>query len=71
MQKYIEEGKNSGSFLTYVICNDLRGAFYRATAESRFAMWNIVRFMHQEVPAEAWGDEERMDAWVERGGLNS
>ena len=68
-QRYIEKGIPPGSFLTAVICNDLRGAFQRADHINTDAMLDWVSFFYNDVPGNCYGSPEAYDAWLKRGGL--
>lgn len=70
-RRYVEKGIEPGSFLTAVICNDLRGAFGRADEANRAAMWEWVLFFHNDAPGGCWGSPEHFAAWVKQGGLRA
>jgi len=70
MQRYIENGIPPGDFLQAVICNKLKESFECADDTNISRMFDIVRFMYNEVPSICWGSSERMTNWVKIGGLN-
>ena len=65
VQRYIENQIPPGSFLTAVICNDLREAFARADSSNRLAMFEWVSWFWNEAPHNCWGSPEAMKAWLE------
>lgn len=69
-RRYIERGIMGGSFMEAVLCNDLKGAFGKADEINRAQMFKITCFLHNEMPAIAQGSRERIQAWIERGGLS-
>jgi len=63
---YIDRGIEPGSFLTAIICNDLREAVGRADDENIGNIPAFVSYFYNEAPSPCWGSPERMDAWVAR-----
>ena len=63
MQRYIENGFQTGHFLKAVLSNDLFGAVSRADNQNIKLIPDIVRWMHWEIPAPAWGSQEKVKAW--------
>lgn len=61
---YIEEHQQPGSFLSAVICNDLKETFARADDTNQRRMYDIVNFFYCEAPSECWGSEEAMAKWL-------
>jgi len=61
---YVEKGIPVGSFLTAVICNDLRESFAMADDINRDRMFDIVSFFYNEPPITCWGSRENMDKWI-------
>lgn len=68
-QRYVEHGIAPGGFLTAVICNDLFGAVGRADSTNRRALPEICQFWYAEAPGVCWGSPERMERWMNSGGL--
>ena len=64
VQRYVEHGIQPGGFLTAVICNDLVGAINRADEDNRENLTAIVGYFMWEVPAPAWGSEQKMREWM-------
>lgn len=64
IELYIKKGIAPGSFLTAVICNDLKGAFMTADFINIRNLHNIVGYFYWEVPMTAWGSRETMEYWL-------
>ena len=63
MQRYIEKGFQTGHFLNAVLSNDLFGAVSRADGTNIKLIPEIVRWMHWEIPSNAWGSQEKVKSW--------
>lgn len=63
--RYLENGIDPGSFLSAVICNDLSGAVRCADNQNIHLLPEYVRFFYWEVPSDAWGSPEKMEAWMQ------
>lgn len=61
---YIEEGIKPGSFLTSVICNDLKGAVGNADDENLPNLPAFVAYFYNEAPGSCWGSKEMMERWI-------
>jgi|15BtaG_2_1085339.scaffolds.fasta_scaffold00777_14 hypothetical protein len=64
VKRYIENGIMPGGFLTAVICNDLRGAIFKADTANQNAIKEWVLFFEWEAPAACWGSINSVDDWV-------
>ena len=64
VKRYILQGIPPGSFLTAVLCNDLREAFARADDENAAAMHGWVKFFYNYAPTGCWGSPENYSAWT-------
>jgi hypothetical protein len=71
LRRFIENGIGPGSFLTAVLCNDLRGACERADDENRDRLFQYVQFLYSYAPSECWGSPAKFDAWCKQGGLTA
>ena len=74
MKQYIEVGQPPGAFMRAVLSNDLVGAFMYCDDINRYAMWEYANFLYNELPARShpnspWGSEEKVNAWIDRGGV--
>lgn len=67
LQRYIQDRTPVGSFLTAVLCNDLRGAVFLADEDNQPTIPNIVRWLHWEAPGRCWGSLEKVAAWIKEG----
>lgn len=71
LRRYIEYGIEPGSFLTALLCNDLRRTFECADDDNRRCVENYVRFLYNYGPWECWGSPQKFDAWCKQGGLTA
>ena len=69
MSRYLSRGILSGGFLTAMLCNDLRDACFRADDQNRLRLSDYVNFLYNYAPSESWGSPEKVDAWIDSGGL--
>lgn len=69
LQNYEKIGCPTGGFLEAVISNDLAGAFSRADRQNRYRMFEIVTYIYNVMPAEAWGSPGAYRRWIDMGGL--
>lgn len=67
---YIEHGVEPGGFLFAVLCNDLVEAFGRADGENQEAMRKWAQWLYKDCPRNAWGSEDKVNAWMDHRGLN-
>jgi hypothetical protein len=67
--EYGAHGRATGGFLEAVLSNDLKKACARADDENRWALWLIVYWICNEMPAEAWGSGEKVKRWIAMGGM--
>lgn len=63
LDRYLNEGIVPGGFLTACLENNLKEAFGRADADNGSNMKNIVAYLYNYVPAQAWGSVERVNEW--------
>jgi hypothetical protein len=64
LRHYIADRRPVGSFLTAILSNDLAGAVVRADPENRFALPEIVLFLHGYAPSKCWGSPAAVTAWL-------
>jgi hypothetical protein len=64
VKRYILQGIPPGSFLTAVLCNDLRAAFAQADDDNAAAMQGWVRFFYNYAPSGCWGSTENYHNWL-------
>lgn len=63
---WVSDGRPPGSFLTAVLCNDLKEACARADDHNRYALFDIVFYLYNECPSLCWGSYEKVDAWEKK-----
>jgi hypothetical protein len=61
--RYVNKGYMPGHFLTAVLTNDLFGAVGRADVDNIVALPEIVKFVYNEVPSNAWGSKETVQEY--------
>ena len=63
-REYIEDGKHPGSFLISVLCNSLTESFSRADEINKTFLPVWVKWLVWDIPATAWGSEEKVMKWM-------
>jgi len=66
--RYITDGTGTGHFLTGVITNDLGMALAHGDFSSLEGLHATYSFFYNVAPHDCWGDKEKMEAWIEKGG---
>ena len=70
IKRYIENKLEPGSFLTAIICNDLKGAVQSAVQSAdEENLKNIpafVSYFYNEAPSTCWGSIELMENWLKK-----
>lgn len=66
---YILCGRPTGHFLNSVLANDLKQACTRADIPNRTQLFPIVYFLYNWAPADSWGNQEAVMAWIEQKGF--
>jgi hypothetical protein len=61
--RWIENAIPPGSFLTAVLCNDLREACACADDANRYLLFEYVKWLHNHAPCECWGSSESFNTW--------
>jgi len=69
LDAYINYGRNTGSFLQAVLCNDLRDAVNRADDAALMALPAILGWLYWEAPGQCWKSAENVEAWRIKGGF--
>lgn len=69
-RRYIEQGIPPGGFLIAVLKNDFRTAAMKADRINKNSFRAWADWLVYEAPREAWGSEENVRNWIEKGGLN-
>ena len=64
LERYLNHGIMPGSFMTAVIENNLKEALGRADAYNTLHLGNIVGYVYNHVPANAWGSAEKVADYI-------
>lgn len=67
-KRYVEFGIPPGSFGIALLTNDLTGAVMRADMTNKGMIPAHMMWIWENLPLECWGDEEKVKAWMEKGG---
>lgn len=70
LKRYVFKGISPGHFLTAVIENDLREAVGRADDDNIHVIPAFIFILYNFCPADCWGSREKMNKWVQAGGLD-
>ena len=65
INRWVEYRDYPGSFVMRVLCNDLIGTVRSSDEHSLAALPIILRYLHNEVPTECYGSEDKVTAWGE------
>lgn len=71
IKRYLLQGIPPGSFLTAVLCNDLREAFARADDENSACMHGWVKFLYNYAPTGSWGSPDAFREWSARAQVSA
>lgn len=69
VRRYVENGYRPGGFLTAVLENSLSDAVFRADNRNKELLEDWVNFVYWELPSSCWGSPEKVQEWIESGGL--
>lgn len=64
IERYVKDGCPTGRFLQYVLENDLSNSFGFADEHSRENLYDIVKYLYNEVPGSCWGSKEKVKNWM-------
>jgi hypothetical protein len=70
MKFYLERGVMPGSFLQAVLSNNLMESFRKADHINKHRMYDIVEFLYNDAPYDAWGSPAALAQWVNTGGMD-
>lgn len=65
LDRYASSGVHPGGFLLAVLRNDLTVACGSADSNNRAALFDIVQYVYNHLPAACWGDKETVNYWME------
>ena len=66
IKNYIEYGYQPGSFLTAIICNDLKETVNQADDQNIKNIPAFVIFLCNNAPTGCWGSAEKMKVWIQK-----
>ncbi len=64
IEQYITDGIQPGTFLSAVICNDLKGAVMWADQENMGNLPAYASYFYTYAPIACWGSKGVMDKWI-------
>lgn len=64
IDRYANEGKLPGGFLSAVLANNLTESFKRADAGALENLPHIIAYCYWEIPGVCWGSPEKVERWV-------
>ncbi len=70
IDRYVNHGIPTGDFLRAVLENNLMEAIGRADDDNIKIIHNICRYVYNEIPMICHGNIEKVQKWIEKGGLN-
>jgi hypothetical protein len=63
IDRYVNEGCPTGRFLQFVLENDLCNSFGYADEQSRANLYDIIKYLYNDVPGSCWGSKEKVKNW--------
>lgn len=67
--EYRDNGIPPSDFIYAVLTNNLKEAFARADADNERDMREIVCYVYNNMPSAAWGDPDKVAAWLLHRGI--
>ena len=64
LDRYVQQGIPTGSFLRAVLANNLMEAFERADDQNVRNLFHICAYVYNELPMACRGSEKVVDAWI-------
>lgn len=68
MLRWIEDAIHPGSFLTAILCNDLKGTYSSADYINAAHVKDYIMYLYNYAPSNCWGSPEEFAEWK---GLNN
>lgn len=65
-ERYLNHGIMPGSFLTAVLENNLADAFGRADMANSANLKNIIGYVYNHLPSNAWGSEKTVSQYLKQ-----
>ena len=66
LDRYVKEKIPTGDFLQAVLENNLLMSYSRADLENKRDLYEIIRYVYNELPGDCWGSPEKVKNWLER-----
>ena len=70
LKRFILNGVKPGDFLYAVLCSNLKEAVGRADSENKRNLSAYMELLYNYAPATCWSSKEKVDAWIDQGGLD-
>lgn len=68
IDNWVLNGEAPGGFVNAILKNDLLGAIKSGDPESINSLKDIVDYLISGVPADCWGDKNKIVQWAASGG---
>ena len=68
IRRFADTHTPTGGFLNAVLENNLSEAVGRADTASQIGLFDIVRYVHWEIPGDCHGSREKVTAWLDYEG---
>lgn len=66
LRRYVDDKIPTGGFLQSVLSNDLTEACVRADDINRYILFDIVKYIYNNLPMNCWGSPEKVQRWLEK-----
>lgn len=66
IDRYVQQGVETGGFLRAVLENNLMEALGRADIHNRYNLFDICGYLYNDVPGECHGSPEKVTAWLKK-----
>ena len=67
IDRYVKDKCPTGSFLRYVLENNLMGAMGQADEDNCRDLFEICNYVYNKIPASCHGSPEKVKAWLNEG----
>lgn len=64
LENYVKHQGSPGGFLKAVLSNDLTKSFGRADLDNRAALYQLSKFIYNQIPAKCWGSTKKVKDWL-------
>ena len=68
VRKYVEEGIETGSFLKYILENDLFRTMMFAHLDNQECIKDVVLWIWNQLPSETYGTPDKVNKWLSGDG---